>query len=367
MNLRSSRSRRVGTRLATIAIGLLVLAALLSGCGGSSSSSTSTSTNAAATTGGSGNSTSSLVAEAKKEGTVIIYSTLGPAQNQAIVTSFQKAYPGIQLQMNRPGAGTQVETRVTAQESAGEHSVDLVLLGDDPCPFVTAHPSWFESWEGAGIPNYTSFTQTDHQWIRSCGSYQYPVLGVTEWGIAYNTSQVKSPPTWQDLLQPQYKGKLLLADPRIADAYYSIWYLLLKTYGAGFLQQLGKESKLQSGGLQAAQEVAAGGAPAVIPSHVGVTNSIKATAPSAPIGIANPSPTVGLELNFVPMAANIAPHPAATKLLLGFLLTKSANEALNAPAGYSVFDSARFKDYTVPDYAASIAAKNEIDKDLGLG
>ena len=356
---RESSSGSTRTRAIAIGLGLLVL--FLAGCGSSSSSSTAAS---APTTG---NSTAQLVAAAKKEGTVIIYSTLGPAQNQAIVSSFQKAYPGIQLQMNRPGAGTQVETRVTAQESAGQHSVDLVLLGDDPCPFVTAHPSWFQSWEGAGIPGYTQFTQAYHQWVRSCGAYQYPVLGVTEWGVAYNTKLATTAPTWQALLQAPYKGKLLLSDPRIADAYYSIWYLLLKTYGPSYLETIGKQSKLQSGGLQAAQEVAAGGAPAVIPSHVGVTNSIKATAPSAPINISNPSPTVGLELNFVPMAPAIAPHPAATKLLLGFLLTPKANAALNAPAGYSIYDTSRFKDDTPPDYAASIAAKPEINKLLGLG
>jgi iron(III) transport system substrate-binding protein len=362
------RRGSVPERAAVTAFAMAVSLVLATACGSSQSTSSAASSSApaAATSAqsGAGSSATSLAA-ARKEGFVTVYSGLDPLQNDSITAGFEKAYPGVSLHILRVGADEQILTRVEAEESAGEHNVDVILLGDDPCSFIATHPSWFQSWPTAGVPSYSQFAQSEHQWVRSCGSpdYTYPVLGVTEWGIAYNTNLMKTAPTWENLIKPQYAGKVLLADPRIADAYYAIWYLLLKTYGPSYLQAIGKNSKLISGGVQAGQEVAAGGADAVIPSHIGVVNSVK-NGTNAPIAISNPLPTVGLELNGILMASDRLTHPAASKLFLDYLLTKSGSEALMRQAGKSIYDIT--SGYTIPAYGPSVAAKAQINKLLGL-
>lgn len=354
--------RLAGKRVCISALGAMVLLAILAGCGGSDKSSQTDS----ASTGAAPNGGDQLVAAARKEGTVTIYSSLTQTQNDALTSGFQKTYPGVKLQIVRPGAGSEIQTRVATEESAGQHNVDVILLGDNPCPFVTQHMSWFQSWSSAGLPQYSGFSSDQKRWLRDCGSsYEYPVLGVTEWGIAYNTDMIKTPPTWQDLVQPQYAGKVLLPDPRVADAYYDFWYLMLKTYGPGFLEKVAKNAKLSPGGIQAGQQVAAGSARAVIPSHNGVVTSVK-NGTNAPIAISVPSPTVGLEVNAVLMASDRLPHPSAARLVLNYLLTKDANEAVAGDAATSIYDRQKLKGYRPADNEAALKAKNQILSALGL-
>ncbi|MDN5913806.1 MAG: ABC transporter substrate-binding protein [Pseudonocardia sp.] len=46
------------------------------------------------------------------------------------------------------------------------------------------------------------------------------VTGVNVLGIGYNTTEVQNPPkTSEDALAPEYRGKILLGDPRNAPSY----------------------------------------------------------------------------------------------------------------------------------------------------
>ena len=116
------------------------------------------------------------------------------------------------------------------------------MLSDDPCSFVAAHSSWIQTFTAAAVPLWTSYTQTAKGYLRTCdGGWKYPVIGIKPWGIIYNTDKVKTAPTWQDVLALGKQGSF--GDPRVADAYYNFWYLMLQTYGASFLQNVASQKK----------------------------------------------------------------------------------------------------------------------------
>ncbi len=284
---------------------------------------------------------------------------------------FKQKY-GIPVQITRL-PGTTLQTRLSAEETAGTHTGDLVMLSDDPCGFHAAHPTWIENFGVKAIPLWPSYTKSAKQYVWKCDDgWSYPVIGIKPWGIIYNTDKVKSPPTWADLASPAFAKHFALPDVRVADAYYDFWSLMLKTYGANFLTQIANNSKLINGGSAAAQSVAAGEQWATAPTHIGVFASTSANG-RAPIALTIPSPTVGLETTAFLLARNLQPHPNAAALFVNYLLSGAGNLQLaggggkDSADGYSIYHLDYLpKNYDAPDHDAAAAAKTQINSLFGL-
>jgi iron(III) transport system substrate-binding protein len=187
--------RRLTTRLVAWLAGASVLA--LAACSSSSSSSTaagSTSSPAAASSGAS-------AAAAKV--TLVVYSAQG--YDSAMTKAFTKA-TGIPVKLDDNSTGpllTQIEASKNnpnwgllwvdgATAFAGLDTQGLLLKGYEPS--VTWNTLGTQS-----VPSDKSYTPT----------------GVTLMAaLAYNKAKVKNPPTtWQQLLQPQWKGQVGMNDP----------------------------------------------------------------------------------------------------------------------------------------------------------
>ncbi len=178
------------TRIIAAAAGLGAIA--LAGCSSSSSSSSA-----------SANSSATPSASASKPVPLVIYSAQG--YDKAAATAFQKA-TGIPVQLDDNSTGpllTQIEASKNnpnwgvlwvdgATAFAGLDTQGLLYKGFEPSV----------SWNALGtasIPADKSYTPT----------------GVTLMAaLAYNKTKVPHPPTtWQQLLQPQWKGQIGMNDP----------------------------------------------------------------------------------------------------------------------------------------------------------
>jgi iron(III) transport system substrate-binding protein len=141
-----------------------------------------------------------IVAAAKKEGALTLYTTIAEKDLPAVVKPFEDKY-GIKVTIWR--AGTDKVLQRTIQEArAGRHDVDVVHYGSPEMEALAREkilvpitsPVHKDLLEGS-VPKH-------RQWAAT-------ILSV--WVQAYNTGAVKKqdlPKTWRDLLDPKWKGKL---------------------------------------------------------------------------------------------------------------------------------------------------------------
>jgi len=157
------------------------------------------------------------VKAAEKEGQLNIYFTLGPHR---VVEDFQKAYPKIKV-VGVFGRSSGLVQRILTERRAGMHLADVRVGGggrhivnlikngmSDPIkpllilPEVVDKSKW---WEGK------------HRYPDPQQKYFFAFIGAPQMGsISYNTQLVKPKEvsSFWDLLDPDWKGKMVSRDPR---------------------------------------------------------------------------------------------------------------------------------------------------------
>ena len=146
-----------------------------------------------------------LVNAAKKEGSeVIVYGSLESDTMAAITQAFQKK-TGIEVEYWRASA-TQVMDRALSEYRAGKPLFDVVLTNTNPMRIMQQY----------GIfTRYQSPMEKDYP-KDDIDSTLGPMYRHTVIGIMYNNSLIKpadAPKSLEDLLKPQYRGKIVMSDP----------------------------------------------------------------------------------------------------------------------------------------------------------
>jgi iron(III) transport system substrate-binding protein len=141
-----------------------------------------------------------IVAAAKKDGALTLYTTIAEKDLPAIVKPFEQKY-GIKVTVWR--AGTDKVLQRTVQEArAGRHEVDAIHFGS-PEMEALAREKILQAVSSPVHKDLLAGSVPPHrQWAAT-------ILSV--WVQAYNTNAVKKqdlPRTYQDLLDPKWKGKL---------------------------------------------------------------------------------------------------------------------------------------------------------------
>jgi iron(III) transport system substrate-binding protein len=141
-----------------------------------------------------------IIAAAKKEGTLTLYTTIAEKDLPVLIKPFEAKY-GIKVVVWRAGTD-KVLQRTLAEAAAKRYDVDLVHFGSPEMEALSREkvlqpvlsPTYKDLQPGSVPPH--------HEWAAT-------VLSV--WVQAYNTNLVRKedlPKTYQDLLDPKWKGKL---------------------------------------------------------------------------------------------------------------------------------------------------------------
>jgi iron(III) transport system substrate-binding protein len=201
-----------------------------------------------------------LLAEAKKEGKLVVYGSMEQDIFEGVRQSFQKK-TGIPVEYWR-ASGAAVLERVITERRAGKAMFDVVLNNAGPMEIMLA--------DGAFV-NYQSPLAKNFP-----PEFIHPQLGPSYRtgivGIIYNKSIItpdKAPKTLEDLLKPEYKGKLAFPDPtRGAVALMwpaSLYKLMGKDRADDYLRRLGATKPIMvEGVLNAAERVTTGETPLAI-------------------------------------------------------------------------------------------------------
>ncbi len=168
----------------------------------------------------------SIVAAAQEEGTVVVFGPPGDAVRRALTEGFEGAYPGIRVEWSG-GRGGEQGAVIAEERKAGISSVDVVIQG-----FISFNRVFTPLNVLAPIEEvlYLPDVQDLSKWRN--GELQIPPDGLnlgftmsTNTQLIYDPEQVPDPTEideYHELLDPKWKGKIILNDPIPAGAGYRV-------------------------------------------------------------------------------------------------------------------------------------------------
>jgi iron(III) transport system substrate-binding protein len=307
--------RRGGLPLALLLITTLTVA----GCGGGSDDS---STNLVSADAG----IDALVAAAKKEGKVTVYSAQGLDALNNLAAAFEKEYPGIDVEPVR-GVDGDLSVKVETEFQTGKGIADM---------FVTASLPWVQSQAKAGKflaptgPELTGKGKYNVAEYVHDGTYFETNAAVLTFG--WNTKLYPQGLTdYPDLLNPALAGgKIGVIEPTAASIVdFYLW--LEETYGPDYVTKLAAQkpriypSSLPMGEALASGEIAAG-------SFVAPIALVPAKAKGAPVDFKMP-PSGAWGARYYGMVLKTGPHPNAAQLFANYMVTAKGQELITPSAG----------------------------------
>ena len=191
-----------------------------------------------------------VVAAARKEGKVVVYTTTAPAAHARLKADFDKAFPGIVLEPVRL-IGAQINVKLEQERQiAGFDGGDTMITSEIGWSVDATKKGWLK------VPVGPAAAAWPDAYIKQGA---VPLLGINPFVLVYNTKLVKTPPTsYQDLLKPEFKGTIGMAS-LVADVVIGWYDWLEKTQGPGFLAKLAAQDlKMYPGAVPPTQGVASG-------------------------------------------------------------------------------------------------------------
>jgi iron(III) transport system substrate-binding protein len=250
---------------------------------------------------------------AKTEGKVVVYAT-GGSTAESVIPSFQKKYPGIEVQVVTL-RGPEMSTRVDAEYASGKHVVDIIFTGPGSM-LAFRNQDRFLKWEPKDTDKIFDGANDPK------GYYWGTYLNI--YGMVVNTDILKEdvPKKWKDLVDPRYKGKILLDDPRTQGGgqFFAIGASKEPNLGWDYLKSLKSQVAFNRDRNESPRMVARGEYAVYAPQAVNdeITNVIKS---GAPVKLIFPEDGA----IYIPVQSGVlnkAPHPNAAKLLIEYMLSE---------------------------------------------
>jgi iron(III) transport system substrate-binding protein len=255
---------------------------------------------------------------AKKERTLIFYTSISQADNPKMMAAFEKSYPYIKTDVYRSSTSGLI-IRASNEAKAGRHVVDVIGTGA------------VEMWQ-LKIGNLSHPYLSPERSAFPKGSYDpgghWAAFEVTPIVLAYNTKQVlpkEVPATYAELLQPKWKGKMNLGTEEYE--WFSVTLDALgKDKGLEYMKQLARQNLHMPGaGSRGRVELMLAGESAISIAARGrrITEFKERGAP-IDFRILEPYPA---EPTFASLMMR-APHPHAAILFFDWVLSEEGQAAL---------------------------------------
>ncbi|MEG1072307.1 MAG: ABC transporter substrate-binding protein [Oscillospiraceae bacterium] len=177
-------------------------------------------------------------------GHVMLYCSMQDDQIQAIQRGFEAKYPKIEMDYYFAGTG-KILTKLAAESQSGDIAVDVLWMGT-PASYVTLKKDRI-------LSPYISPQAINIDPAFSDEHFYYTGARLISAVIGYNSDLVsaeEAPKTWKELLDPKWKGKIVMTDPGSAGStrYFVGALMANEEYGEDFFKQLAaNDCALESG------------------------------------------------------------------------------------------------------------------------
>jgi iron(III) transport system substrate-binding protein len=261
-----------------------------------------------------------LFQAARKEGSVVWYTSLALPSSTTIAHTFKLKYTGIDVEVHRTGS-QRVLQRVMQEASAGIKNVDIIHTSDAGNYELMKAKGLLLKYTPQGVARFPDG-------FKDKAGFYYGMRATLS-VIAYNPKNVTdkdAPKTWKDLLNSRWSSKEVTAHPGYSGIIMTHVLALLNVYGWDYFRDLAK-NKLHI--VQSANDPA--GVVASGERPIGVNGAeyfyYKTLKQGNPIKIIYPKEGVPLIVSPVAIASE-APHPNAAKLFTEYIFSKEMQQLL---------------------------------------
>ena len=257
------------------------------------------------------------LAAAKREGKVAVYTSAPLSAAQNLANAFQDKY-GITVELFRTG-GVQVLRRFMMEQKTGNSGADVLVSSDLSAIQDLAAKGSFVAFHPAGVERVPTA-------LRDPAGHYVPqrVSIISIFGRIDLIPVAEMPRTWSDLVNPKFKGKLVMTNPNFSSLQVGVIAMMTKLRGWNFYEQLSKSDTLiVQGNEQALNMVKAGERPI----SAGTDSQYATNARFAGHKISNFFPTEGTFA--IPSTTSVVKgsrNPNAAKLMAEFTLSLEAQK-----------------------------------------
>ncbi|HJZ20213.1 MAG TPA: extracellular solute-binding protein, partial [Bradyrhizobium sp.] len=263
--------------------------------------------------------TPALAEAARKEGKVILYSSMDLPVGEKLGKAFEAKYPDIAVQIERSGS-ERLFQRLDQEFSSGIRAADVINTSDAShiiswkrngwlAPFVT------EDMAQHFLPEYRDpdgMSATSRIYLSS---------------IAYNTALVTpddAPKSFADLLDPKWAGKMVKGHPAYSGTIMTATFQLVRELSWDYLEKLSKQRVMQVQSSTDPPKKLSLGERAVMAdgNEYGVVLLKEAGQPVEPVYPTEGTPTISGPTGIFATA----PHPNAARLFQAWLHTRETQQ-----------------------------------------
>src|SRR6516165_9635648 len=258
-----------------------------------------------------------LVAKAREERTLTLYTSMATTESGPLALAFEKKY-GVKVQVWR-ALSENVLQRALTEARGGRRSMDVVETNAPEIEALAREgvAAQFNSSHTADLPAWA--IPAHRRWFSDRANL---------WVVGYNTDKVKReelPAALEGFADPRWKGRLSL-EATDSDWMYGVVSFLGEARGLEFFRRLAAlKPEMRKGHVLVAQLVAAGELTVCPTIYSGNADSIKSK--GGPIDWLPIEPLVGRP-QALALAKN-APHPHAALLFADFIFSPEGMKLLN--------------------------------------
>jgi ABC-type Fe3+ transport system substrate-binding protein len=272
-----------------------------------------------------------IVAAAKKEGKVVIGAPPGSDFRNEAQAALKKRFDLESEFIQAPGPN--LMSKIVAEKQAGAVSVDAFLIG--PCTGNSLLKA--DIFEPLAPAMILSEVRDQSKWFgghlwadnQTGKNLLYSFVAQMTPSIYYNTQLVKPQDVrgYNDLLDPKWKGKIGLRDPRVPGGGLAMWAFLLDLKGEEYIRRLAQQEMFVSrNARQIADALAKGNLSLTIGvGHRDFDSFLEAKLPVGHLPTLKEGTYVSGGNGIVGIIKG-APHPNAAKVFFNWLLSREGQE-----------------------------------------
>jgi iron(III) transport system substrate-binding protein len=297
-----------------------------------------------------------IVADAKKEGSVTLYTGLvGSATTKNIASAFMAKY-GVRVDVLEVRA-TELRERIRTESVSHRVLGDVMNTSGTQTREISMGDATIEKF--GSLPNVASIAK-DILPFWEDRDITLPIFNL-RYGLLVNTSLASPPPAnYADLLDPKWKGKILADDFRAAGGGQTFFAVTYDSFGRAWHEKMAAQGvTFTRDQREAERRIARGEFTIYLPFLLNYYPALKGL-PVKPVVLSEGS-------TFTPYAASLiknAPHPNAGRLLMDFMVSKDG-QAIYATEGIApVIDGVddRFP-VDIRDLSKKLLGARKIDPD----
>jgi iron(III) transport system substrate-binding protein len=278
------------------------------------------------------------VEAAQREGRVVVSVPTSAELRKEFESGFQKKFSGIELELSVARGASNIN-KIVEEQKAGVYNIDLHIGGTTSIVTGLLVPNLLEPIPPSMLLPEVSDPKNwwgGHIWVDNAKQYIYSFTAYMTETVWYNSTLVRPEEivSWDNLLDPKWKGKIAILDPRTPGSGESTWAFLLKIKGESFLSKLAAQEMMVGRNLRQLGEAVARGKAAI---SIGVSYYtylpfIKAGLPVRSLSNIKEGYYAATGSGNFAIIKN-APHPNASKVFVNWLLSKEGQTVFTKAMG----------------------------------